>query len=203
MLEVSFIGRRSVFNELNNIVTGPISVRYVDSRIIKAMSNEVCILDYYVDADCSGNCVRVGRHVEPVELMGILTNIMVNMLNYELIKMGIDYGTERTGVVLVYDNTPLIGNILTPVKLIKLIKLINGRLKGVAIGDSPSARRFLGRSISDLCLITDNVLVIDELESSRLRNWVSTNGLMDDVADAYAIALTKPKVTIKCASSKD
>lgn len=202
-MEVSFIGRRSVFNELSSIVTGPISVKYADSRVIRAVGNEVCILDYYVDADCSGNCVRVGRYVEPVELMGILTNVMVNMLNYELIKMGIDYGTERTGVVLVYDNTPLIGNILTPVKLIKLIKLINGRLSGVAIGDSPPARRFLGISISDLCSITDNVLVIDELESSRLRNWVSANGLMDDVADAYAIALTKPKVVIKCTSSKD
>ncbi|ABW01526.1 hypothetical protein [Caldivirga maquilingensis] len=203
MLEVSFIGRRSVFNELSSIVTGPISVKYADSRVIRAVGNEVCILDYYVDVDCSGNCVRVGRYVEPVELMGILTSIIVNMLNHELIKMGIDYGTERTGVVLIYDNTPLIGSILTPVKLIKLIKLINGRFSEVAIGDSPSARRFLGRSINDLCSITDNILIINELESSRLRNWISTNGLMGDVADAYAIALTKPKITIKCPNLKD
>ena len=203
MLEVSFIGRRSVFNELSSIVTGPISIKYADSRVIRAVGNEICILDYYVDVDCSGNCVRVGRYVEPVELMGILTNIVVSMLDYELIKMGIDYGTERTGVVLVYDNTPLIGSILTPVKLVKLIKLINGRFSGVAIGDSPSARRFLRRSISDLCSITNNILVINELESSKLRSWVSTNGLIDDVADAYAIALTKPKITIKCPDPKN
>ena len=202
MLEVSFIGRRSVFNELSNIVMNSISVRYVDSGVIRAVGNEICILDYYVDADCSGNCVRVGRHVESVELMGILTNIIVNILNHDFIKIGIDYGTERIGVILVYDNTPLIGSILTPVRLTKLIKLINSRLSGVAIGDSPASRRFLKRHINELCSIADNVLIIDELESSRLRNWVSTSGLMDDIADAYVIALTKPKVTIKCPNSK-
>lgn len=198
VLEILFMGRRSVFNELSRIIAGPISVKYVDSTVIKATGNEVCVLDYYIDAECIGNCIKVGRSVEHVELMGELINAVSSVLNSGLIKMGIDYGTERVGVILVYDNTPLIGDVLTPVKLMKLLKVINGKLGYVAVGDSPIVHRFLRRSVKDLCLIADNVLIIDELESSRLRSWVSTNGLIDDVADAYAITLTKPKMTIKC-----
>jgi len=198
-LEVSFAGRRSIFNELSRMVTGSIKVRYVDSSLIMAIGNSVGLLDYYVDnVECIGNCIKVGKNIGPVELMGYLINAVVKMLNGGLTKMGIDYGTERTGVVLVYDNTPLMGSVLTPSGLMRLLRLINSKLDSVAVGDSPAVHSFLGEGIGDLCAIAGSVLIVDELESSRLRGWVSVNGLSDDVADAYAIALTKPKVTIRC-----
>ena len=199
MLEVSFAGRRSIFNELSRMVTGSIKVRYIDSSVITAVGNSVGLLDYYVDnVECIGNCIKVGKNIGPVELMGYLINAVVKMLNGRLTKMGIDYGTERTGVVLVYDNTPLMGSVLTPSGLMRLLRLINSKLDSVAVGDSPAVHSFLGEGIRDLCAIAGSVLIVDELESSRLRGWVSVNGLSDDVADAYAIALTKPKVTIRC-----
>jgi len=199
VLEVSFAGRRSIFNELSRMVTGSIKVRYIDSSVITAMGNSVGLLDYYVDnVECIGNCIKVGKNIGPVELMGYLINAVVKMLNGGLTKMGIDYGTERTGVVLVYDNTPLMGSVLTPSGLMRLLRLINSKLDSVAVGDSPAVHSFLGEGIGDLCAIAGSVLIVDELESSRLRGWVSVNGLSDDVADAYAIALTKPKVTIRC-----
>ncbi|MFP3241090.1 MAG: hypothetical protein RXQ94_08160, partial [Caldivirga sp.] len=62
MLEVSFAGRRSIFNELSRMVTGSIKVRYVDSSLIMAIGNSVGLLDYYVDnVECVGNCIRVGK----------------------------------------------------------------------------------------------------------------------------------------------
>jgi hypothetical protein len=199
VLEVSFAGRRSIFNELSRMVTGSIKVRYIDSSVITAVGNSVGLLDYYVDnVECIGNCIKVGKNIGPVELMGYLINAVVKMLNGGLTKMGIDYGTERTGVVLVYDNTPLMGSVLTPSGLMRLLRLINSKLDSVAVGDSPAVHSFLGEGIRDLCAIAGSVLIVDELESSRLRGWVSVNGLSDDVADAYAIALTKPKVTIRC-----
>ncbi|MFP3484235.1 MAG: hypothetical protein RXN82_06480 [Caldivirga sp.] len=199
MLEVSFAGRRSIFNELSRMVTGSIKVRYIDSSVITAVGNSVGLLDYYVDnVECIGNCIKVGKNIGPVELMGYLINAVVKMLNGGLTKMGIDYGTERTGVVLVYDNTLLMGSVLTPSGLMRLLRLINSKLDSVAVGDSPAVHSFLGEGIGDLCAIAGSVLIVDELESSRLRGWVSVNGLSDDVADAYAIALTKPKVTIRC-----
>ncbi len=199
VLEVSFAGRRSIFNELSRMVTGSIKVRYIDSSVITAVGNSVGLLDYYVDnVECIGNCIKVGKNIGPVELMGYLINAVVKMLNGRLTKMGIDYGTERTGVVLVYDNTPLMGSVLTPSGLMRLLRLINSKLDSVAVGDSPAVHSFLGEGIGDLCAIAGSVLIVDELESSRLRGWVSVNGLSDDVADAYAIALTKPKVTIRC-----
>ncbi|MFP3195447.1 MAG: hypothetical protein RXQ74_01095 [Caldivirga sp.] len=199
MLEVSFAGRRSIFNELSRMVTGSIKVRYIDSSVITAVGNSVGLLDYYVDnVECVGNCIRVGKDAGPVELMSYLINAVVKMLNGGLTKMGIDYGTERTGVVLVYDNTLLMGSVLTPSGLMRLLRLINSKLDSVAVGDSPAVHSFLGEGIGDLCAIAGSVLIVDELESSRLRGWVSVNGLSDDVADAYAIALTKPKVTIRC-----
>ena len=199
VLEVSFAGRRSIFNELSRMVTGSIKVRYIDSSVITAVGNSVGLLDYYVDnVECIGNCIKVGKNIGPVELMGYLINAVVKMLNGRLTKMGIDYGTERTGVVLVYDNTPLMGSVLTPSGLMRLLRLINSKLDSVAVGDSPAVHSFLGEGIRDLCAIAGSVLIVDELESSRLRGWVSVNGLSDDVADAYAIALTKPKVTIRC-----
>jgi len=198
-LEVSFAGRRSIFNELSRMVTGSIKVRYVDSSLIMAIGNSVGLLDYYVDnVECVGNCIRVGKDAGSVELMSYLINAVVKMLNGGLTKMGIDYGTERTGVVLVYDNTPLMGSVLTPSGLMRLLRLINSKLDSVAVGDSPAVHSFLGKGIGDLCAIAGSILIVDELESSRLRGWVSVNGLSDDVADAYAIALTKPKVTIRC-----
>lgn len=198
-MEVSFAGRRNIFNELSRMVTGSIKVRYVDSSLIMAIGNSVGLLDYYVDnVECIGNCIKVGKNIGPVELMGYLINAVVKMLNGGLTKMGIDYGTERTGVVLVYDNTPLMGSVLTPSGLMRLLRLINSKLDSVAVGDSPAVHSFLGEGIGDLCAIAGSVLIVDELESSRLRGWVSVNGLSDDVADAYAIALTKPKVTIRC-----
>jgi len=199
VLEVSFAGRRSIFNELSRMVAGSIKVRYIDSSVITAVGNSVGLLDYYVDnVECIGNCIKVGKNIGPVELMGYLINAVVKMLNGGLTKMGIDYGTERTGVVLVYDNTPLMGSVLTPSGLMRLLRLINSKLDSVAVGDSPAVHSFLGEGIGDLCAIAGSVLIVDELESSRLRGWVSVNGLSDDVADAYAIALTKPKVTIRC-----
>jgi hypothetical protein len=199
VLEVSFAGRRSIFNELSRMVTGSIKVRYVDSSLIMAIGNSVGLLDYYVDnVECVGNCIRVGKDAGSVELMSYLINAVVKMFNGGLTKMGIDYGTERTGVVLVYDNTPLMGSVLTSSGLMRLIRLINVKLNSVAVGDSPAVHSFLGEGIGDLCAIAGSILIVDELESSRLRGWVSVNGLSDDVADAYAIALTKPKVTIRC-----
>ncbi|MFP3316632.1 MAG: hypothetical protein RXN91_09860, partial [Caldivirga sp.] len=170
MLEVSFAGRRSIFNELSRMVTGSIKVRYIDSSVITAVGNSVGLLDYYVDnVECVGNCIRVGKDAGSVELMSYLINAVVKMLNGGLTKMGIDYGTERTGVVLVYDNTPLMGSVLTPSGLMRLLRLINSKLDSVAVGDSPAVHSFLGEGIGDLCAIAGSVLIVDELESSRLR----------------------------------
>lgn len=193
------MGRRSVFNDLRKMVTSLISLRYMDSNVVNAVGNSICVLDYYVDdVKCIGNCVRISKDIEQVELMGHLINAVINVLGGELTKIGIDYGTERVGVVLVYDNAPLIGNVLTHVKLIKLLRLINGKLSSAAVGDSPTVHEFLKEDLKELCSVANRILIVDELESSRLRNWISTNGLASDVADAYAITLTRPKAVIKC-----
>lgn len=191
MLRVFFIGRRSIFEELRNmVIEGDVIYADMPSSINRA--GVIFIVDYYVNSRCVG-CIRLSGNEDPIDLLVILINSASLTLNRERMVMGLDYGDERIGLILVYDNRPILGKVLSKDSLNRVIGSIKLKIGGIAIGSLP---RF--SEITKLCRITSKVFIVDEEESSKIKSWVSDVGLSGDVADAYAIVLTKPKITVMC-----
>ncbi len=196
VFEVGFIGRRMIYEDLRAMLPG-VRLMFADD-LSSALGKDLAILDYYVNYECVGRCVKLDRDYDRVKVITDVASAIIRLTDPGLVKVGLDYGSEHIGLAIAYDNTPLVGATLSLAEFVAFVRLMKIKVHGIHVGDG-FIRSGLTGIFTNLCRLAGYVGIVDETEASQLREIVKERfGLMGDVVDAFSFTLMEPRLVVKC-----